>query len=739
MLLLVLGVLTILAYLAPGAEPLPTLWRMLFFRAFGIGAWVVPLVFALCGSYLVLRHFRSALPWPTWDRWLGAGLLFLNIITVSHALLNPANRDEIFSFAWRGAGGGYLGGLFLYFLLENVGAVGTDLVLLAWIVVAVMITFRVSLPEILNAVAGRATKLLALWNRTRERLGTGSLRRESAGMADAGNEPPPRTPSVLPLTLPVERPIVSAMHDFVDAEGTPEADQPAVRLGVPEPPPPWQLPPMDEILNAGVAAVANENLDRQRAQLIADTLASFGAPAKIVEINRGPTITQFGVEPGFTDPRAGKTTRVKVSKITALADDLALALAAPSIRIQAPVPGKGFIGIEVPNAEISLVALRDVIESEAFQKKQSPLRFALGKDVSGRPAVADLAAMPHLLIAGTTGSGKSVCVNAIITCFLMNNSPDAMRLLMVDPKRVELTSYNGIPHLLAPVVVELDRVVGALQWVTREMDDRYHKFAQMGVRNLEEYNRRQAERGEKLLPFWCVIIDELADLMLMAPDETERILTRIAQLARATGIHMMIATQRPSVDVLTGLIKANFPARIAFAVASQVDSRVILDQPGAERLLGRGDMLFQSPDAPAPVRLQGAYVSEAEMLRLVQYWRQAYVARQPVVPVAGDMIESKAGPIGEPFPAGEIPEQIPMFEKAEPETGEDALVEDAIRAVRQWRKASTTRLQRHFGIGYTRAARLMDVLEERGIIGPPTTGSQPREVLDFGDGEPEEE
>ncbi len=497
------------------------------------------------------------------------------------------------------------------------------------------------------------------------------------------------------------------------------------------------------MLTPGVEASASDDFDRQRAHLIEETLASFGAPVRVVEVNRGPTITQFGVEPDFVEVRGGKRTRVKVSKISALADDLALALAAPSIRLQTPVPGKGFVGIEVPNTEISLVSLRDVIESEAFHKKSSRLRFALGQDVSGHAIVADLAAMPHLLIAGTTGSGKSVCVNALICCFLLHNTPDEMRFLMVDPKRVELTSYNGIPHLLAPVIVELERVVAALQWVTREMDERYRRFAKVGARNLDDFNSKAAGLGEKKLPSWVVVIDELADLMLMAPDETERILTRLAQLSRATGIHLVIATQRPSVDVLTGLIKANFPARISFAVASMVDSRVVLDQPGAERLLGRGDMLFQAPDAPAAVRLQGAYVSEAELVHLVNFWRQSNLARQAQfaelrseVAEASDAAEAERAPSA--FPRDAHLEQAPLWEETPAKgDGEDALLHQAIHIVRQWRKASTTRLQRHFRIGYTRAARLMDALEERGIIGPPQPGAQPREVIDYGDESPQ--
>ncbi len=365
---------------------------------------------------------------------------------------------------------------------------------------------------------------------------------------------------------------------------------------------------VENILDPASPTFIRAGVDKERAQIIEQTLASFGVPAHVVEIQRGPTVTQFGVEPDFIETRQGRT-RVRVSQIVRLTDDLALALAAPRIRIQAPVPGHMYVGIEVPNTEISLVALRELIESDAFKKMRSPLRFALGKDVAGRAAACDLSAMPHLMIAGTTGSGKSVCVNAILSCLLLNNTPAELRLVLVDPKRVELTAYNGIPHLLAPVITETDKVIGALQWVIREMDSRFRKFAESGVRDIKAYNAKTNPH----LPYLVVVIDELADLMMLAAEETERSLTRLAQLARATGIHLIIATQRPSVDVLTGLIKANFPARIAFAVASNTDSRVILDQPGAERLLGRGDMLFQAPDAPAPVRLQGAYVSDAEI------------------------------------------------------------------------------------------------------------------------------
>jgi S-DNA-T family DNA segregation ATPase FtsK/SpoIIIE len=326
-----------------------------------------------------------------------------------------------------------------------------------------------------------------------------------------------------------------------------------------------------------------------------------------------------------------------------------------------------------------------------------------------------------------------VCVNAILSCLLLNNTPDDLRLILVDPKRVELTGYNGVPHLLAPVVVEIERVVGALQWMTREMDNRYHKFAEIGARNIVDYNTRMLSQGGKKLPYLLVVIDELADLMMIAPDETERTITRLAQLARATGIHMVLATQRPSVDVVTGLIKANFPARIAFAVASNTDSRVILDQPGAERLLGRGDMLFQAPDAPAPVRLQGVFVSDVEIGRLVDFWRQQAGAASPYAMPAG----IQEGP-GDAISQGVPLKQVPMFEDITAIQG-DPLLNDAIDTVRREGRASVSMLQRRMRIGYTRAARLVDSMEEKGIVGPPAPGTGVREVLNYGEAAPPKE
>jgi DNA segregation ATPase FtsK/SpoIIIE-like protein len=511
----------------------------------------------------------------------------------------------------------------------------------------------------------------------------------------------------------------------------------------------WKLPETARLLQPG----SEHEFDREellkRARLIENTLESFGAPGKVIEVNTGPVITQYGVEPDYLTGRGGKKNRVKVSAIAQLDKDIQLALGARSIRIEAPVPGKGYVGIEVPNEQAALVSLRDVMEADEFKKVKSPLAIALGQAVDGTPVAADLSSMPHLLIAGTTGSGKSVMVNAIICSILSRNAPDAVKFIMVDPKRVELTGYNGIPHLVAPVVVELERIVGVLKWVTREMDERYKKFSMAGARNIDDFNKHLQE-GQERMPYMVVIIDELADLMMLAPDDTERVITRIAALARATGIHLVIATQRPSVDVVTGLIKANFPSRIAFAVASGTDSRVILDQPGAEKLLGRGDMLYLSGDTPAPARMQGVFVADAEIRNLCNFWKQQmtdedYQARPISQLVLDNTVVEDAHSVTR-SEKHEAQQQAFWDRDTEsrvstglgddgPESNmgsgaEDEMYEQAVETVRRLNKASVSLLQRRLRIGYTRAARLIDAMEEQGIVGPALEGSsKPRDVL----------
>ena len=501
----------------------------------------------------------------------------------------------------------------------------------------------------------------------------------------------------------------------------------------------WQLPPI-ELLQEPQPSANRKHDNAARAQLIVDTLASFGVDATVVEINEGPTVTQFGVEPGWevrskevalkdadgkplisadgrpmTERVETSRTRVRVNRITALQSDLALALAAPSLRIEAPVPGRAIVGIEVPNETATVVTLRNVMEDKEYRDrvKRSKLTIALGKGVSGAPVIADLAKMPHLLIAGATGSGKSVCLNAIVTSIITHASPDEVRFIMVDPKRVELTTYSRLPHLaFSEVIVDLDKVVGTLQAVVAEMESRYKKFAEVGVRNIEAYNRHP--RVLKKLPYWVLIIDELADLMMVAPFEVEKLLCRLAQLARATGIHLIVATQRPSVDVVTGLIKANFPTRIAFAVTSVTDSRTILDMGGAEKLLGQGDMLYLPTDAGKPRRIQGVYVSDAEVERLVEFW-------------ADERFDELR-----PETADDLLEQALIERNGDDEDLEvddaDPLLDDARDLARRHSRISPSLLQRRLNVGYVKAQRLITVLESEGIVGSALEGES-REVL----------
>ncbi|GAB4499116.1 MAG: DNA translocase FtsK [Anaerolineales bacterium] len=673
---------------------------VIFFLAqlFGWGVYVLPIGLLVFGLWLVFRKIER-IPPLTIERAVGSIILFFWLLTLLHSFIATAENAE--AVALTGQGGGYFGGLGQRFLWGAFGAGGASIAMLAWLIIGIAVLLDKPVIELFFWLKPLTAKLREILNRP------------------VAPQTPPTTASTPTDGL---TPIDSSAMPAVDTTGAVPVQPVQTRSGthIIE----WKLPDLTDILDEGTEAAVNDEFIQQRARLIEETLASFGAPAQVVAISRGPSITQFGVEPLFLESRGGVRTRVRVSKIASLADDLALALAAPRIRIQAPVPGHSYVGIEVPNEEMARVALRDILEGEIFKNYKKPLAFALGRDVAGMPAITSIENMPHLLIAGTTGSGKSVCVNSILTCMLLYHTPDDLRLVLVDPKRVELTGYNGVPHLLGPVVVEMDRVIGALQWITREMDKRYHLFAQNGSRNIADYNVKMKLQGQKKLPFLVIVIDELADLMMIAPDETEKTITRLAQLARATGIHMILATQRPSVDVVTGLIKANFPARIAFAVASNTDSRVILDQPGAEKLLGRGDMLYQAPDAPAPARLQGVFVSDGEIHKLVEFWRNQAGNTSPYAAAAGT-------------PADAIPEnvplkQVPLWEE-NPKVSGDPLFDEAVAIVRKEGKGSVSMLQRKLRIGYTRASRLMDTMEDKKIVGPPEGATQMRQVLDYGD------
>jgi S-DNA-T family DNA segregation ATPase FtsK/SpoIIIE len=476
-----------------------------------------------------------------------------------------------------------------------------------------------------------------------------------------------------------------------------------------------RLPSLN-ILLADQNARPDERTINQTAGMIEKTLAEFGIIATVIGFRVGPTVTQFAVQPGFmkkpgSSEEEAQQMKVRVAQIASLQKDLALALSAERLRIEAPVPGKPYVGIEVPNSHQSNVRLRALLETDAFHKIGAPLALVLGRDVSGQPVVADLARMPHLLIAGATGSGKSVCITALATCLAMNNPPEDMRMVMIDSKMVELLRFNGLPHLYGKVETNVDRILGVLRWVVVEMEHRYRLLEAEHARDLEAYNRRLRKGNKNPLPRIVVLIDELADLMMSAPDQTEHNLVRLAQMARATGIHLIVATQRPSTDVVTGLIKANFPARLAFAVASSVDSRVILDTTGADSLLGHGDMLFLNPEIGNPIRAQGVLVTDMEIERLIAHWQKNVETTTDAAPWEALLTE--------------------------PEENEDeGLIERAVLIVRQSQRASASMLQRRLRIGYPRAARLLDQLEEQGVVGPSQGGGKERDVLL---GPPEEE
>jgi S-DNA-T family DNA segregation ATPase FtsK/SpoIIIE len=758
--LILLGGVTLLSLASPVRGSLTAAWLQALRAGLGVGVWVAPFWMAAGGLWLIL-YATDRPPCLGWRRPLGAALLNLDLLGLAHLLLGA---DDLWQSALEGRGGGLLGYALGVGLWSGLGPLAATAVLTALVVLSLFLLADLAPEQVAKAIA-------AGWLWLRGRL---------AGIrlpARVSLPTPPDGPSTLTKLIGQVKRASPKVPFSPPSQRAARSTQPARAPQVMEPlrimrPPriiggahEWRLPTLDEVLEEAVEHELSQAEIRNRVRIIERTLESFGVPAKVVEVNQGPAITQFGVEPGYI-PKKGpegeiEQRKVSVRKIEALANDLALALSTAPIRIQAPVPGRPMVGIEVPNTEKALVTLRSVMASEAFRRMDSPLKIALGQDVSGQPVVADLSAMPHLLIAGATGSGKSVCINSIVSCLLCTNTPDTLRLLMIDPKMVELTAFNGIPHLITPVVVEVERAVKVLQWATSEMDRRYRLFAKAGARNIEVYNQGQARRKEPLLPYIVIVIDELADLMMSAPEEVERTLCRLAQMARATGMHLIVATQRPSVDVVTGLIKANFPARIAFAVASQVDSRVVLDMPGAERLLGRGDMLFLAPDASGPQRLQGCFVSDRELERLVQFWRasaEATLGRSFAVAEAGGRAGEASPTSGEKpanafseaqaSPSAEGKEAAPLWQpllwdeltsEAAAAVAEassppkDELFDKAVEVVRTHQRASITLLQRRLRVGYARAARLIDLLEAEGIIGP-EEGSKGRQVLISADG-----
>lgn len=810
--LILLSGFTLLSLLGNRGE-LTGAWIQWLTMLFGLGVWGFPLVTGVLGLWFVIRAIEQ-MPDLPWQRPAAFALLFVAYVTGISLLVGTG----------AGLGGGIIGGLIAGVLSDSVGQwAAWSVVSFSVIMGIVLLTDRLLLDaaQQMGSILATTTRnaweayqdwrsqpavpppvphgdrrhivpvpsgILPWWKRVRERWLP----------ARAESVVPSYTPASPPGTLiPAERPPAPTQALQAQARPGPGATAPRVPVTAPVAQSPaypepslavprassaaqvWRLPNPNDILNNWERRVDSDDMIRKQGRMIQETLALFGVPADFEGAYKGPSVTQYLIKPGYVERTIrGETQRVKVkvSKIAGLANDLALALAAPSVRIEAPIPGTSYVGVEVPNTESNVVGIKELMESEAFQTIKGKLPIVLGEDVKGQPVVTDLARMPHLLIAGATGSGKSVCINAIVTCLLMNHTPDSLRFLMIDPKMVELSVYNGIPHLLAPVVTDVEQAAKVLYWGVKEMERRYQLCSKVNARDLERYNAYLTKRGEKPLPYIVVIVDEMADLMMAAPEEVEKHICRLAQMARAVGIHLIIATQRPSTDVITGLIKANFPARIAFAVSSQIDSRVILDMPGAERLLGKGDMLSMRSDASKVERLQGAYMDDEEINRVVRYWKGHRTLDTPIttgdtpetgvaavagttvshatIPTPGNGAGTHAAgdPVRKPVAdqevldsVSEIPENLPPAEPHQPDLfgvdliaevnemqsrdDRDELFDEAVRIVEAAGRGSISLLQRKLRIGYSRSSRLVDQLEEAGVLGPDLGGSQGRQVL----------
>ena len=742
--LLFLAILSVIALFAPDAGAIVAPWHGLLSTLLG---WGIAFAAPLLAGFAVMLWMKT-MPAERWMAATGAALVALALLGMFHLVGGGAdNAIEV------GEGGGLLGLAVSGLLNGALGIVGAWVVLVLLAAVGLLLYFNMTVGDLVAGYlserderreqeAETARKVQrpraadargraeapepepeprpGLIDRMRDRLAGGQdseddspliVRRERPAPSGNGTasravaiQPPP---AAVALAIAVPPSINELEHveeehlaEAASADGADAALEPVERA--------WELPHLDLLADAPESSAAQLDLS-SKGRRIRDTLADFGIGVKVARIQEGPVVTQYALD---VDPG------IKLSRIAGLADNLALALSARSIRIEAPIPGEPFVGVEIPNSAFDLVTLKEVLGSKihAEASERSKLAFALGQDVAGQPFSADLAKMPHLLIAGATGSGKSVCVNAIIDSFLVNATPAEVKLILIDPKRVELAQYKGIPHLLTEVIVEPDKAVNALKWTVGTMESRYAEFAARGVRNISAYNEA-LRAGEPRMPFIVIVIDELADLMMISAYEVEATITRIAQLARATGIHLIVATQRPSVQVVTGLIKANIPSRIAFAMTSGVDSRTILDTNGAEDLLGRGDMLYQPIDAPRAVRLQGVLVTDPEIEALARHWRgQGGPQYKPEI--TAPRRDGKPG--GRPGEDDETDDA-------------DALYSQAVDIVRRSDKASASLLQRRLRIGYARAARILDQMEDRDVVGP-ADGSRFREVLITSDG-----
>lgn len=711
--LVALGVLGIVCLLSPDAGLISGIIDKSLKSIAGEGRYIFPFLLILIGAKLVRNRAQTSFS----ERIYGVILLFLVALGLFHLVI-PV--EDSFSAGFAGDGGGLIGALISYICLKSFGLIGTYVILITLGLISLLLLTNLSTAAIVKGFTAKVRETFKNAGRSIMNFLFEEVEDEKETVTDApviidhegeqfsivkGQDSikEKREKERVSVATPVKK-IVEIPSDTVGeavTEAPKEAEETFAvfdRVNMPELSS-FHLPPISilarphRLKNIRLSKDINENI-----RILEETLESFGVKAKVLQVSRGPAITRYEIQP---------PSGVKVSRIVGLADDIALSMAAPDVRIEAPIPGKAAVGIEVPNKEISMVHLRDLLEAQEFIQSGSKLTIALGKDIAGNPEVTDLAKMPHLLIAGATGSGKSVCLNTLIASILFKATPDEVKLLMIDPKMVELATYNGIPHLVNPVVTDPKKAATALRWAVREMERRYELFAQSGVRDITRYNKlfKNKEPGGAMpLPLIVVIIDELADLMMIAPADVEDAVCRLAQMARAAGIHLVVATQRPSVDVITGLIKANIPSRISFAVSSQIDSRTILDMAGAEKLLGKGDMLFYPVGAPKPVRIQGAYLSDREVEDLVNY------LKKQAEPVYDEKILT-----------------VEPEEEAMPEV-EDELLAPAVKILIESGHASISMLQRRLHIGYARAARLIDMMEQRGIVGG-YEGSKPRSIL----------
>ncbi len=654
---------------------------------FGWGAYLIAMLFVALGL-LWLRHLvHQPMVWR-WRPIIGWEMSFAGLLALTHTLLRR--------YGWYAVEGGRAGGLVGWalsvFLTTSLGPLITLLILIPFTLIGLGLAFDLT-----------GDDLRAFFRRMKGAL------------------PHPQAEQALP---PAPSPAAEGVRQL--SPGVALSPTPARRKRKPRrsrkstqgraaPLPTEGLPPLSLLREAAPLGMVQEEIERKK-RIIEVTLEQFGLPAKVTEVRQGPTVTQFGLTPGYISrgENGEEKRKVRVNQIVALKDDLALALAARTVRMEAPVPGRAVVGVEVPNERATLITLRHVLESEDYRRCEAPLCIAIGLDVAGSAVVADLGKMPHLLVAGTTGSGKSVFIKALAISLVMRNSPEQLRLIAIDPKIVELSRLNGLPHLLGPAVTDLEKALRVLRWAVVEMENRYKKLAAVSARRLDEYNRHARRRGEPTLPRLVILIDELADMMMLSPEETEKLLTRLAQKARAVGIHLVVATQRPSTDVVTGLIKANFPARLSFATASQVDSRVVLDMPGAESLLGQGDLLYLPPDAARPRRIQGCYVTDEELEAVIHWWEEH--AEEPM-------------PTSPPWEVEHAPQQRPQALRLEGEGEEADYLERAIALARQMGSISTSAIQRRLRISYPRAARLMEEMERMGIVGPQEAAGRTRRVL----------